>query len=162
MNLNVNSQPVVETLIFCPYCKAEDALLISEMTGQRTALQIPDYGKKYWLCVLFTFGLYMLVHGFPMLEKKRTYEHMTYGFCPHCGKSYSACVPERLSRAEHKTSKVYLSWREKKIKGLCGGIAEYTGLSIKLVRLVTVLYCLGVFPIIIYFVCAALMEENPE
>lgn len=157
-----HQQPVIEKNVFCPYCKSEDALLISEITSQKAALQIPDYGKKYWLCVIFTFGLYMLVHGFPMIETKRTYEYMTYGFCAHCGKSYNASIPVSLSRAEHRKSKVYLSWNQKLIMGVCGGIAEYTGLSVKLVRLSMVLYGITIIPVILYFVCGLLMEQNPE
>lgn len=163
MNIDMKNQnSVIERNVYCPFCQSGDAFLISELSGRRTSFQLPDYGKKYLLCVLFTLGLYALVHGIPTCELKRTYEHTTYGFCPHCGKSYSANVPIAMTRAEQKKSKVYLSKHSKVIMGLCGGIAQYTGLSVKLVRFVMVLYALTVLPLFAYFICSLLMEQNPE
>lgn len=163
MNLNTNNaQTIVDHNVYCPYCKSTDAFLISDVTDQSTKLQIPDYGLKYWLCVIFTFGVYMLVRGFPMLEKKRTYSYATYGFCSHCGKSYSAGVPAAAIRSEAQNDTLYLSRYERKIKGLCGGIAEFTELPVKLVRLVMVLYSLSVVPLILYFIFAWILEENPD
>jgi phage shock protein PspC (stress-responsive transcriptional regulator) len=163
MNFDIQTQnSTVEKNVYCPFCQSSDAFLINHLSSQKTAFQLPDYGKKYLLCVLFTFGLYALVHGIPTFELKRTYEHTTYGFCPHCGKSYNANVPLSMSREEQRKSKVYLSQNNKIIMGLCGGISQYTGLSIKLVRLVMVLYGLSIVPAIAYFICSLVMEKNPE
>jgi len=163
MNMNLNSsQSVIMKHMHCPYCNGDEAVLISEVTGQRTAVQLPDYGMKYWLSVIFTCGIHMFVCGFPMLEKKRIYEHTTYGFCPHCGNSYNAGVSVSVSRAELQKTKVYLNKKNKKIMGVCSGVAEFTGLSVKLVRLVMVLYALTFFPVILYITAGLLMDENPE
>jgi len=143
MNLNTsNEQNIIERDVHCPYCQSDKALLISGIGEKRSVLQLPDYGKKYWLCVIFTFGLYMLVHGFPMIEKKRVFEFNTYGFCPHCGKTYNASTPAAAKAAKVKSPKVYRSLRDKKLFGICGGIAEYTGLSVTLVRIAMVIYIL--------------------
>ncbi|MGN0576612.1 MAG: PspC domain-containing protein [Ruminococcus sp.] len=164
MNINtINEQNIIERDVHCPYCDSDKALLISEISEQRSILQMPDYGKKYWLCVIFTFGLYMLVHGFPMIEKKRVYGYTTYGFCPHCGKTYNAGVPaSKVNKT--KSPKLYRSLEQKKIFGICGGIAEFTGLSIKLVRIVMVLYCFGFMPAIIYFILGLfdIIPVNPK
>ena len=164
MNINTfNEQNIIERDVHCPYCDSDKALLISEISEQRSILQMPDYGKKYWLCVIFTFGLYMLVHGFPMIEKKRVYGYTTYGFCPHCGKTYNAGVPaSKVNKS--KSPKLYRSLEQKKIFGICGGIAEFTGLSVKLVRIVMVLYCLGFMPAIIYFILGIfdIIPVNPK
>lgn len=164
MNINtINEQNIIERDVHCPYCESDNALLISELTEQRSILQCPDYGKKYWLCVIFTFGLYMLVHGFPMIEKKRVYGYTTYGFCPHCGKSYNAGIPASKT-TKAKSPKLYRSLEQKKIFGICGGIAEFTGLSVKLVRILMVFYCLGFVPAIIYLLLGALdiIPVNPK
>lgn len=164
MNLNTNNeQNIIERDVHCPYCDSDKALLISGVSEKRSILQMPDYGKKYWLCVIFTLGLYMLIHGFPMIEKKRVYEYTTYGFCPHCGKTYNAGVStSKTSKA--KSPKLYRSLEQKKIFGICGGIAEFTGLSVKLVRIVMVLYCIGIVPAIAYFVLGVLdiVPVNPK
>lgn len=165
MNLNTNNeQNVIERNVHCPYCDSNEALLISGVSEKTTSIQFPEYGKKYWLCVIFTLGLYMLVHGFPMIEKKRTVEYNTYGFCPHCGKTYNAGAPLSVKNAGAKNPKVYRSLNNKKILGICGGIAEFTGLSVKLVRIVMVVYCLGFIPAVLYFILGLcdIIPVNPK
>lgn len=164
MNLNLSSeQTIIERNVHCPYCKNDEALLISELAEKRSIIQWPDYGKKYLLCVIFTLGLYMIVHGFPMLEKKRTFEYNTYGFCPHCGKTYNAGTPVSVKTA-NKSPKVYRSLNNKIILGICGGIAEFTGLNVTLVRIIMAVYFLGFFPILIYFILGAfnIIPVNPK
>ena len=164
MNINtINEQNIIERDVHCPYCDSDKALLISEISEQRSILQMPDYGKKYWLCVIFTFGLYMLVHGFPMIEKKRGYHGYHAGIIHHCGKTYNAGVPaSKVNKT--KSPKLYRSLEQKKIFGICGGIAEFTGLSVKLVRIVMVLYCFGFMPAIIYFILGLfdIIPVNPK
>ena len=163
MNLNTeNAQTIIERDIHCPCCDTDKALLISEITDKRSVLKLPDLDRKYWLSLIFTFGLYALVHGFPFIEKKRTYEYATYGFCPYCGKTYNAGVPKSINAEKRK--KVYRSLKDKKIFGICGGIAEYTGRNVKAVRIAMVIYALGFIPAIIYLVIglANIMEVNPK
>ena len=58
--------------------------------------------------------------------------------------------------------KLYLSKRDEKICGVCGGIAEYFGIDSTLVRLAWALLvlCAGT-GILAYFVCALVIPENP-
>ncbi len=163
MNLNTeNAQTIIERDVHCPYCDSDKALLISELADKRSVLKMPDLDRKYWLSFIFTFGLYAFVHGFPFIEKKRVYDYNTYGFCPHCGKKYNAGVPNSI--AAEKRKKVYRSLRDKKILGICGGIAEYTGRNVTAIRIAMVIYSLGVFPAILYFVLGLtnIMEVNPK
>lgn len=157
-----NEQNVIERDIHCPYCDSDKALLISGLTDKRTILQLPDYGSRYWLSVFFTCGMHLLVHGIPMIEKKRVYEYTTYGFCPHCGKTYNAGVPAKISK--EKVHKLYRSSKNKVMLGLCSGIAEYTGLSVMLVRIMMIVYGLAIIPAFAYFVLGGLdiIPMNPK
>lgn len=61
--------------------------------------------------------------------------------------------------------KFYLSQTDKKIAGVCGGIAEYFGLDSTLVRLGFVLLMLvtAVFPLLLFYIIAALIApRGPE
>ena len=163
MNLNTeNSQTIIERDVHCPYCDSDKAMLISEIAEKRSILKMPDLDRKYWLSFYFTFGLYALVHGFPFIEKKRVFNYNTYGFCPHCGKTYNAGVPNSISAEKRK--KVYRSLKNKKIFGICGGIAEYTGRNVKAIRIAMVLHSFAIFPAILYFVLGLtnIMEINPK
>lgn len=183
MNLNSeNTKTIIERDVHCPYCDSDKALLISEIANKRSVLKLSDLDKKYWLSLYFTFGLYALVHGFPFFEKKRIYEYNTYGFCPHCGKTYNAGVPNSISA--EKSKKIYRSLRDKKLLGICGGVAEFTGLNVNLVRIALVIHSLLLawlihvllfvpikyavifilFPAVIYFVLGVLniIEVNPK
>lgn len=163
MNLNTeNAQTIIERDVHCPYCDSDKALLISEISNKRTVLKMPDLDRKYWLSFYFTFGLYALIHGFPFIEKKRVYDYNTYGFCPHCGKTYNAGVPNSIKVEKRK--KVYCSLKDKKIFGICGGIAEYTGRNVKAIRIAMILHSFTFFPAILYFVLGFtnIMEINPK
>lgn len=165
MNLNLSSeQNVIERDVHCPFCQYDKGMLISGVSEKRSVLQFPDYGKKYWLCVLFTFGLYMFIHGFPMFEKKRTIEYNTYGFCPKCGKTYNAGTPAAVKSTKAKSPKVYRSLENKKIFGICGGISKFTGLSSTLVRISMIFQSICVIPAILYFIIGLfkLMPLNPK
>lgn len=61
--------------------------------------------------------------------------------------------------------KFYLSQTDKKLAGVCGGIAEYFGLDSTLVRLGFVLLMLitAVFPLLLFYIIAALIApRGPE
>ncbi len=54
--------------------------------------------------------------------------------------------------------KLHLSRTDKKIAGVCGGLAEYFKVDSTLVRIIWVLLVLAYFPIIvIYIICWAIM-----
>jgi len=163
MTLNAtNEQNVITRDIHCPFCQSDKALLISGLAKKSSSiLWPPACGLKYWLSVIFTFGIHMFTHGMPQIEKKRMYEFATYGFCPQCGKKYDAGAPATISEKTEQL-KFYKSLRQKKIFGICGGISDYTGISIKLVRLAMVLHGLTFIPAIVYLIAGFVTDTNPE
>ena len=61
-----------------------------------------------------------------------------------------------------KGKKLYKSTRERKICGVCGGIAEYFDIDPTLVRLAWVLFILaGGSGIIAYIIAALIMPDDP-
>ncbi len=59
--------------------------------------------------------------------------------------------------------KLMKSQKNKKISGVCGGLAEYFGIDATIVRLIFALCVLFVgFGVAIYIVCLALMPSEPE
>ena len=58
--------------------------------------------------------------------------------------------------------KLYKSRTDKKLDGVCGGIAAYFKIDSTLVRIVWLLLGFTVFGIFAYIVCAALMPREPE
>jgi len=57
--------------------------------------------------------------------------------------------------------KLYKSTTDKKIFGVCGGLAEYFGLEVSIVRLLwvtsVIIYGTGIIP---YIICAIVMPKN--
>jgi len=159
---NSNDTNIIERDVHCPFCQGNQALLISGLSAKSSSiLWPPACGLKYWLSIIFTFGFHSFTHGFPMIEKKRAYEFTTYGFCPQCGKKYDAGAPVTTA-AKTTQPKFYKSLREKKVFGICGGISEYTGISVKLVRMVMILYGITFIPAIAYIIAGLIAESNPE
>ena len=61
--------------------------------------------------------------------------------------------------------KLYKSRTDKKISGVCGGIAAYFGMDATLVRIiyaVAALFTTGIPFVLIYIVLALIMPEEPE
>ncbi len=59
--------------------------------------------------------------------------------------------------------KLYRSTTDKKIAGVCGGVAEYFGIDTTLVRLGLALFTLlGGAGILAYIVCAFVIPEKPD
>lgn len=58
--------------------------------------------------------------------------------------------------------KLTRSITDRKIAGVCGGIAEYFGIDSNLVRILWVLFALGGGSgLIVYIICALLIPEEP-
>ncbi|MEE1305027.1 MAG: PspC domain-containing protein [Agathobacter sp.] len=58
--------------------------------------------------------------------------------------------------------KLYKSRTDRKICGVCGGIANYLNMDPTIVRLVTALLVLGMGSgLLIYFVAALIMDDEP-
>ena len=61
------------------------------------------------------------------------------------------------------TKKLYKSNTEKKIDGVCGGIAEYFNVDPTVIRLAWVIFsCLGGSGLLAYIICAIVMPRNPN
>ena len=59
--------------------------------------------------------------------------------------------------------KVYKSIKDKKISGVCGGIAEYFDIDSTMVRLLWILFILaGGSGILGYIVCALIIPNDPN
>lgn len=59
--------------------------------------------------------------------------------------------------------KLYRSKTEKKIAGVCGGLAKYFNIDPTLVRLGLVAFCLlGGSGILAYIICAIVIPEEPD
>ena|SRR5260370_598573 len=91
-------------------------------------------------------------------------------FCPQCGKSYEEKVnfcchcgaAMFMPAAPRKSRKLTRSRTNKKIAGVCGGIAEHLDLDPTIVRLVWVMAALlGGWGLIGYLVAWIIMDEEP-
>ncbi len=59
--------------------------------------------------------------------------------------------------------KLYRSKTDKKLAGVCGGLAEYLNMDPTVVRLLWILICVFAGAgVIAYFVCALIMPEKPN
>ena len=59
--------------------------------------------------------------------------------------------------------KLYRSTTDKKIAGVCGGVAEYFGIDATLIRLALVLFTLFYGAgILLYIICAFVIPEKPD
>ena len=59
--------------------------------------------------------------------------------------------------------KLYRSRTDKKVCGVCGGLAKYLGMDATIIRLIVVLLTLFVGGgLIAYLICALVIPEEPE
>lgn len=59
--------------------------------------------------------------------------------------------------------KLYLSDTDKKIAGVCGGIAEYLGIDATIIRIALVLFiALGGSGILVYLIAWLVMPKKPD
>ena len=59
--------------------------------------------------------------------------------------------------------KLYKSSRDKKICGVCSGIAEYFNIDPTMIRLIWVIFCfLGFSGVIAYIIAAIIIPEDPD
>lgn len=59
--------------------------------------------------------------------------------------------------------KLYRSRTDKKVCGVCGGLAKYLGMDVTIIRLIVVLLTLFVGGgLIAYLICALVIPEEPE
>ena len=160
MSAGVKNEEIVLSGVHCPYCNAEDAVLISRTTEKKVSIQRPEYGLRYLLSWMFA-PFYAFIHGFKLIEAKRTIQTQTFAFCSHCGNSFEIAPQEGVGTpaVEEKFRRI----REgKKIGGICTGISEYTGISLKWIRFMSVLYCLTVIGLIAYILTAIFIPYKED
>ena len=59
--------------------------------------------------------------------------------------------------------KLYKSEKDKKICGVCAGIAKYFSIDVTVVRLALVVFCLlGGSGVLAYIICALIMPTEPS
>ena len=59
--------------------------------------------------------------------------------------------------------RIYKSNTEKKLDGVCGGIAEYFDVDPTIIRLAWVIFtCLGGSGLLAYIICAIVMPRKPD
>ena len=59
--------------------------------------------------------------------------------------------------------KLYRSRTDKKVCGVCGGLAKYLNMDVSVVRLIVVLMTFaGCFGLLAYLICALVIPEEPD
>jgi phage shock protein PspC (stress-responsive transcriptional regulator) len=150
---------IIKEGVHCPFCKTKEALLMSRSTFKKLSFQTPAFGLKFLLLVLY-LPITVFLYGVKLFEITKGIVYDTYGFCPNCGNSYSAAPPDVIKK-EAQEPKFYKNKSNGKITGLCAGIAEYTGLHIGWVRLLTTVYCLASFVMAVVAAFALIRAEAP-
>ncbi len=80
-------------------------------------------------------------------------------FCSQCGQE----TPESLGRRARARRKLYRSRYDRKISGICGGLADYLNSDPTLIRVLAVASFLfsGGLTLILYLIAWAIIEEEP-
>ena len=99
--------------IHCPFCGSEKALLLSRTTSKKISIQLPAFGLKFILSLIFLSVLHVWINGYKLIEAVKEINNVTYGFCPECGNSYSMAPPEAI-----KEEVVYPAPRTAAARGL--------------------------------------------
>lgn len=59
--------------------------------------------------------------------------------------------------------KLYKSVKDRKIAGVCGGIAEYLNVDSNVIRIIWVLFAFGFGSgILAYVICSLILSDNPS
>lgn len=162
-NRNNPESTILERDIHCPYCNTDHAVLLNKTSSKKVSIQLPAYGLKFVLSLLYLSILQILMYGFKMIEAVKVIDTVTYAFCPECGNSYSMAPQEDIKK-EVRDPKFYRIKDGKSIMGMCTGISEYTGIPLLWVRIMTVIYGFTVIGTILYFLIGACIpyKENAE
>lgn len=153
----------IEKDIHCPYCDTNQAVLISKTISKKISIQLPAYGLRFILSLLYLSFLHIWRYGYKLIEAIKVIDNITYVFCPNCGNSYSMAPPEVI-KEETEEPKFYRIREGRICMGLCKGISEYTGISVLWIRIMTIFYGLTVIGAILYFLIGACIpfKENAE
>lgn len=163
MRIQYNNDNIVAKDIHCPFCNSENAVLLNKTSSRRFSFQLPAFGLKFLFSLLYLSIVHIFINGFKLFETIKTIDNITYGFCPTCGNSYSMAPPEQI-KEEVEPPRFYRIKDGKLVMGLCKGIAEYTGISLLWIRIMTVFYCFTVIGLILYFLIGAcvLYKEDAD
>ena len=146
---NKNSD-IVEKDVHCPYCDSDHAILINKTTSKKVSLQLPAFGLKFVLSLIYLSFIHIWINGCKIIEAIKVIDSVTYVFCPNCGNSYSR-APSEVIKEEIHEPKLYRIKKGRICMGLCKGISEYTGISLLWVRIMTVFYGFTIIGAILYF-----------
>lgn len=70
--------------------------------------------------------------------------------------------PGTVAVTEHQVKRLYRSRRERKIAGVCGGIAAYMGIDPVIPRLIWVLFVLAAgMGLLAYLICWLVIPQEP-
>lgn len=148
--------------VHCPYCDTDGAVLINRTESKKVSLQLPAFGLKYILCMIYLPIIYIFMQGFKLIEAKKEINNITYAFCPQCGNVYSMAAPETI-KEEIQEPKLHKVFDGRLVMGLCKGISEFTGVPLIWVRIMTVIYGLtgiGLFLYLIVGICLPFKDED--
>lgn len=83
----------------------------------------------------------------------------TVNFCSQCGQE----TPESLGRRARARKKLYRSRYDRKISGICGGLADYLNSDPTLIRVLAVGSVLfsGGLALVLYVIAWAIIDEEP-
>jgi len=87
-------------------------------------------------------------------------------FCPFCGNRTASAAPQESGRLEPGPARPFARYSsDKKIAGVCGGVARYFGLDASLVRaiwaLCVLLYGVGVLVYVVLWIAMPLDPAPP-
>ena len=83
--MSSNNQVIIERDMFCPYCKTNSAVLISETIHRKKLIGMAPLGLKNCCLLYITGGCWAIINGFPLFDIKEDNNSQLYGFCPCCG-----------------------------------------------------------------------------
>lgn len=151
--ISIEDHATITKGIHCPYCNCENGVLINKVVSKTYSLQLPAYGLKWFLSVLYLSFIHCIIYGFKLWEINKKINTLTYVFCPECGNNYSMNPSVEVEKTSEEPP-LRRNLSKKVISGLCAGISDYTGISLGWIRFVTVLYCLTFFGAIVYTIVA--------
>ena len=84
----------------------------------------------------------------------------SFRYCPHCGTPVAGPAPTDVVRPVHRATR---SRTDRKIAGVCSGLARYLGVDVTLLRILVVVFT--IWPVglglIFYVICWIIMPNEP-
>lgn len=134
-----NRNNVILKNVHCPYCNTDEAVLINKETANKYSLQLPAFGLKFLLSVMYLGFIHIYRYGCKLIQIVKKNDNLTYCFCPKCGNSYSLNAPSEITN-ENEDKKLYKIENGKLLKGICKGISVLTEIPLLWIRIMTTIY----------------------